>query len=225
MDNKEVLKKTIKKIVKEELDRSFSKRKHIREVRYFHPSGKTLPNGSNIQRGGFLNECRQNKNAYTLDEGVHGEQYGLAKFRGGIITFSTDINAIQMSSNAFINKIKQTIETFKQRFGKDKLIHKVITKFNSNSEEEYIGAYSVGNFFHGRYVGDNGEMYNEKSLSVEVNGLSSRSLFRLAEYIAETFRQETVLVKDLNNGKIFLVDAVPSDVPLEKEMERINTEV
>lgn len=197
----------------------------VREIKHFHPSGKPMPNGSHIQRGGYLNECRLNANAYTLDEGVHGEQYGLAKYRGGIITFSTDINAAELSPNKLINKIKQVIETFKQRLGKDKLIHKVISVFDKENEEEYIGSYSVGHFFKGRYVGDSGEMFSEKSLSVEVNGLSSKSLVRFAERIADTFRQETVLVKDLNCNKIFLVDTEPSNEPLDKSMERINTEV
>lgn len=197
----------------------------VREIKYFHPTGKPMPNGSYIQRGGYLNECRLNTNAYTLDEGVHGEQYGLAKYRGGIITFSTDINAMELSDNPLINKIKQTVETFKQRLNKDKMIHKAITLFDKENNEEYIGSYSVGHFFKGRYVGDKGEMFNEKSISVEVNGLGSKSLVNLAERIADMFRQETVLVKDLNTNKIFLVDSEPSDEPLDKAMERINTEV
>lgn len=197
----------------------------VREIKHFHPSGKPMPNGSYIQRGGYLNECRLNANAYTLDEGVHGEQYGLAKYRGGIITFSTDINAMELSDNPLINKIKQAVETFKQRLNKDKMIHKAITLFDRENDEEYIGSYSVGHFFKGRYVGDKGEMFNEKSVSVEVNGLGSKSLVKLAERIADMFRQETVLVKDLNTNKIFLVDSEPSDEPLDKAMERINTEV
>lgn len=197
----------------------------VREIKHFHPSGKPMPNGSYIQRGGYLNECRLNANAYTLDESVHGEQYGLAKYRGGVITFSTDINAMELSDNPLINKIKQAVETFKQRLKKDKMIHKAITLFDKENDEEYIGSYSVGHFFKGRYVGDKGEMFNEKSVSVEVNGLSSKSLVKLAERIADMFRQETVLVKDLNTNKIFLVDNEPSDEPLDKAMERINTEV
>lgn len=197
----------------------------VREIKHFHPSGKPMPNGSYIQRGGYLNECRLNANAYTLDESVHGEQYGLAKYRGGVITFSTDINAMELSDNPLINKIKQAVETFKQRLKKDKMMHKAITLFDKENDEEYIGSYSVGHFFKGRYVGDKGEMFNEKSVSVEVNGLSSKSLVKLAERIADMFRQETVLVKDLNTNKIFLVDSEPSDEPLDKAMERINTEV
>lgn len=196
----------------------------VREIKYFHPSGKPMPNGSHFQRGGFLHECKLNKENYKLDEAVHHEQYGLADYRGGIITFSTDINALELSKNAVMNKIRQTVETFKQRLLRFKKIHNLINQFNKKGDE-FIGAYSVGNFFHGKYVGDNGEMFNEKSLSLEINGLSSKSLFRLAEDIAEDFKQQTVLVKDLNNNKIFLVNSKPSDTPLEKEMERINTKV
>ena len=205
------------------ISENISFRSKIHEVKYFHPEGRSMPNGSHYQRGGFLKECLDNRNAYVLDEGVHGEQYGLAKYRGGVITFSADINAIELSPNKFVNKIKQVIETFKQRIGRHKIIHSLINKFNKD-DGEYIGAYSVGNFFKGKYVGDNGEMFNEKSLSVEVNGLSSRGLLKLAEFIANEFRQETVLVKDFNANKIFLVDGKPSDEPLEKEMERINTD-
>ena len=199
-------------------------KKNVHEVKYFHPSGKPIPNGCGFQRGGYLNECRINKNAYSMDESVHDEQYGLAKYRGGIITFSTDINAVKLHPSAFINKIKQFLETYKQRFNKDKMIHRQINRFNSEGGE-HIGAYSFGNFFKGKYVGDNGELYDEKSISIEVNGISSWSLVKLAEEFAKLFKQETVMVKDLNINKIFLVDDKPSDVPLDKEMQRINTEV
>lgn len=144
---------------------NFFGRKNVKEVKYFHPSGKSLPNGSHFQRGGFLHECQQNKDAYILDEGVHCEQCGLSKYRGGVITFP--------------NQFKE--------------------------KSESIGVYSVGNFFKGNFVGESGEMYDETSLSIDVNGLSSESLIQLAENIAEKFHQENVLVKDLNNGKIFLV--------------------
>lgn len=33
---------------------------NIREIEYFSESGKGMPNGSHIQRGGFLTECYRN---------------------------------------------------------------------------------------------------------------------------------------------------------------------
>ena len=86
-------------------------------------------------------------------------------------------------------------------------VNKTIIKYNiENPIDEYIGAFSIGNFFSGRYISDNGKVFDEKSLSVEINGISTEALIYFAEEIAIEFNQETVLLKDLNNNKIFLVD-------------------
>lgn len=195
-------------------------------MKYFHPQRQTMPNGSHYQRGGFLQECRENLNSFILDEGVHGNQYGMAKYRGGIIVFSTDVNAVELDKNKIINKIKQVITTFKNQLKKDTIIHNVMNKFNDKGGE-YIGAYSVGNFFKGKYVGDNGEMYNERSLAVEINGLSSESLLKVAEMIAQEFMQETVLVKDLNKNKIYTANSIPmvDGSSLDAELDKVNTDV
>lgn len=178
----------------------------MREVRYFHPSGHTMPNGSHIQRGGYLAECRRNAESFTLDESVHGEQYKFLDYRGGVIVLPTDVDVVEMSQNTVLDKVKQVVMTYGNRLRKGRVICKPL----NGEGAEHIVAYSVGRSFTGKYVGDNGEMYDEKSLSVEVNGLSGRSLLRFAEMLADIFRQETVLVKDLNTGKIYLVDPIPS---------------
>ena len=188
-----------------------------REIEYFHPEGKTMPNGHSIQRGGYIQECIKNAESFVLDEGVHGEQYGLSKYKGGVIVFATDVNAVKLHDNNVINKVKQFIETIKNRWGKDKIVHNAINRFNKDSEER-IGAYSLGNFFKGKYIGDNGEMFSDKSISLEIDGLSSKSLLRLAEILATDFKQETVLVKDLNKNKIYLADE-ETDIPLWKTKE------
>lgn len=184
----------------------------FRELKHFHPSGQPMPeNISNLHKcSGYLSECHKNMASFTLNEGVHPEQYGLKDYRGGIIVFSTDVNAVKLSDNAFINKIRQYVETFKNRWNKGSIVHSAINDFNTNSAE-YIGAYSIGNSFHGCYVGDNGEKYDEKSLTVEINGLSSDALLELAELICKHFKQETVLVKDLNKNKMYYADAIKSD--------------
>ena len=198
------------------------------EIINFSPNGeKNTPNGSIYQKGGFLNECRKNKNSFIVNnnqfliskegvitEGVHSEQYGLYDYKGGIIIFSTDVNSLELSESKILNWLYKNIKTLKNRlFAKSKL-NKIITKFNSFSNkkiedrdiDDYIGAFSIGNFFSGRYVGDNDKTFNEKSLSIEINGISTDALIYLAEEIATDFNQETVLVKDLNTSKIFLVN-------------------
>ena len=178
----------------------------VREVRHFHPSGLAMPNGSHIQRGGYLAECRKNAESFTLDDEVYGEQYGFLDYRGGVIVLPTAINAVEMSHDVFQNKVNQVVSAYGSRLRKGRIIRKSL----NGEDTEHIVAYSVGRSFTGKYVGDNGEMYDEKSLSVEVNGLSGRSLLRLAKMLAGTFMQETVLVKDLNTGKIYLADPIPS---------------
>lgn len=198
----------------------------FKEVRYFHPNGGNLPNGSYYQKGGFMNECRKNADSFILDEGVHGEQYGLSKYRGGVIVFAVNVNAIKMSDNKVLNAIRQFVETNKNRFKKDSIVHKTILRFNNDDSKnngESIGAYSLGNFFKGKYVGDNGEMFNDNSICLEINGLSSKSLLKLAEMIADRFKQETVLVKDLNKNKIYLADSTESDDTFEKDLDNVNT--
>lgn len=222
----------LKELIRESIQKVFSngslnKKYTIKEVKYFHPNGGTLPNGSNYQKGGFLYECRKNVNSFVLDEGVHGEQYGLSKYRGGMIVFAVNVNAVKLSNNKIINSLKQFIETTKNSFNKDKIVHGAIIDFNNDKTRnsgEYIGAYSLGNFFKGKYVGDNGEMFNDKSICLEINGLSSKSLLKLAEMIADRFKQETVLVKDLNKNKIYLADSNEYDDSFDSDLDNINKE-
>ena len=178
----------------------------VREVRHFHPSGLAMPNGSLIQRGGYLAECRRNAESFTLDDGVHGEQYGLLDYRGGVIVLPTDVDAVEMSQNTVLDKVNQIVSAYGNRLRKGRIIRKSL----NGEGTEHIVAYSVGRSFTGKFVGDKEEVYDEKSLSVEVNGFSGRSLLKFAEMLADVFRQETVLVKDLNTGKIYLADPIPS---------------
>lgn len=196
--------------------------KHFKEIRYFSKDGKSLPNGIGFQRGNFLHECKVNSEAFLLNEDVHNNQYGLSKYRGGIIVFSTDVNAVSLDKNKILNKIKQIIATFKQRMNTGSILHKLVNSFNKyNKSEDYIGAYSIGNAFKGKYVGDNGEEYSERSTTIEINGLSTEGLLRLAEMIARIFHQETVLVKDLNKNKFYLANGLRrSETP---DLTNINT--
>ena len=110
----------LRNIIKETLNKVFNENKSIIEIKYFHPSGKTLPNGSFYQKGGFLRECKINKESFILTEDIHDKQYNMKDYRGGIIVFSTDVNAVILHKNGFINKLKQFLTTFLQRWNKDK---------------------------------------------------------------------------------------------------------
>lgn len=180
----------------------------IQEIKYFHPSGrKELPNGNFYQKGGFIRECSMNANSFVLSEDIHGDPYGTVDDRGGVIVFATGVSAVQLHCNRLHTFIKQFLKTQSQRFNNGKKAHKTID--NEPDTNSSAGAYCFGNCFRGKYVGDNGEMFNDTSLALEINGLSSKGLMRLAGYITKEFLQDTVLVKDLNVSKIYLVHQQP----------------
>jgi len=161
----------------------------------------------------------------SLVEGVHPEQYGLAKWRGGIIVFSVSVNAVNDNAKTLAAKLKQTIinkfETFKNIVLKNKKLSNLIAKYNlSNDEEAFIGAFTIGNFFPGRYTGDNGKIYNETSTSIEIAGVPSEVLLALAALISAEFKQESVLVKDNNLNKYYLADKTKVQ-NLTKELEKL----
>ena len=39
-----------------------------KEIKHFHPTDKPLPNGSCIQKGGNMLECRANANSFVVDD-------------------------------------------------------------------------------------------------------------------------------------------------------------
>lgn len=119
--------------------------------------------------------------------------------RGGIIVFSTDVNAIQLSKNKIVNWIKQKVTTLSNRFKTTSMIDNIADKHN------LIG-WTVGHYLDGRYKAKNGQMFGENSLSLEIIGVKSDKLISIAEDICRDFNQESVLLKDNNNGRILFVN-------------------
>jgi hypothetical protein len=218
----------------------------IKEIKYFSNDGNNkLPNGHPFQKGWYLKECLDNSNKFKkynnqylikenfeLVEAIHNKQYSLYDYRGGIIVFSTDINSKTLNPNKILNWFESKGKTYLNRFFSKSKINNLVTKFNDDKGEkkmlgdeeitDYIGAFSIGNFFSGRYLDDNGDIFDEKSLSLEINGMSSKGLIYFAELIAKEFNQETVLVKDLNINKIFLVNPHKGS---DYDLSNINTKV
>lgn len=108
--------------------------------------------------------------------------------KGGIIVFSQEVNAVQMSKNKLINWVKQKLSTFKNKASGKSAIDRIAQK------HDLVG-WTIGNFLKGRYTGKNGKVYSEDSLSVEIIGVSDDTLIEIAEELCREFDQETVLVK------------------------------
>lgn len=115
-------------------------------------------------------------------------------------------------------------ETVKSRALKYKKREQIRNLFNK-SQGEQLYAYSVGHAFRGKYQTDDGKLYDENSVTFEINCISSESLLKLAELVAKSFAKEMVLVKDLNNNKIYLADAIIMDKNLDDALSELDVKL
>ena len=88
---------------------------------------------------------------------------------------------------------------YKNRFSYSKKINTVINKHKD------VYGITIGNFVKGRYKADDGSMYDGKSLSIEIIGISTETLNSVAEDLTKEFKQETVLVKSYEINQSYLV--------------------
>jgi hypothetical protein len=161
-----------------------------------------------LQMNSFSVDRNNDQDAETfyidLTDGSELNEINLEYFdyKGGIIVFSTDINAVQVSKNKLINFIFSKMQSIKNAI----LINKKIDKVIKQHETQLKGiGLTVGNFVKGRYVADNGVIYDEKSASVEIIGVQTNVLNEIANSLREEFKQESVLVKNYEDEKIYLV--------------------
>lgn len=121
------------------------------------------------------------------------------ELKGGIIVFSTDVNALELSKNNLINTVLKYLKTIENRL---KLTDKLIKLIN-HYEEVY--GITIGAFTRGKYKAQNGSIFNELSVSIEIIGISTEVLDSLAKDLCEEFHQESVLVKNYQDNKIYLI--------------------
>lgn len=119
--------------------------------------------------------------------------------KGGIIVFSTDVNAVELSPNSLKNWLKKKVATFSNRFNSTKKIDKIADK------HQLVG-WTIGHYLDGRYKAKNGKKYGENSLSVEVIGIGFEKLLEIAEDICRDFKQESVLLQDFTSGRVLFVN-------------------
>ena len=120
--------------------------------------------------------------------------------KGGIIVFSQNENVDRPSNNKLIYWARQRLSSYNDKTSgesaKDKLSHK-----------HNIVGWTIGNFFKGSYTGEDGEIFSEDSLSVEIIGVSDDSLIEIAEELCRVFALKTALVKTYSErNRIFLVN-------------------
>lgn len=119
--------------------------------------------------------------------------------KGGIIVFSTEVNALKQSNNSIINWLKQKMMSISNRLNATKKIDKIATDNN-------LVGWTIGKYLDGRYKAKNGKTYGENSLSIMIVGVTFDTLIQIAEALCKSFTQEAVLVKDFSSGRILFVN-------------------
>lgn len=119
--------------------------------------------------------------------------------QGGMIIFSTEVNAIKQSENKIINWLKKKIKSIKNKL-------KTYSKVDQIAQKYDLVGWTVGKFLNGRYTGRDHKVYDENSISVEIVGITSETLIKIAEDICKEFEQESVMVKDYNTKKVLFVN-------------------
>jgi hypothetical protein len=79
------------------------------------------------------------------------------------------------------------------------LINEVLDK------ELQKAGWTIGRFGHGRFVADDGTVFNDRSTVIQIAGISSEKLKEIAMQLAIYFNQNSVMVFDDNTGKSFLM--------------------
>ena len=180
----------------------------------FHPEGKTGYQGM-WAMAGWIDKVKKNVNAFkplSKQAAISPEQFDIARHRGGMIVFSPQVNAVKLNEDEKENEKQQNFLSDWQSSFAEGLSSDLVADYVAKYAKDYQG-YTFGKGFSGHYVSKSGKIFDEKSLTLEIIGISSQDLIELAETLAWAFFQETVLVKDYNNGKVYLVDGRVSDNP------------
>lgn len=132
-------------------------------------------------------------------------------YKGGIIVFSTEVNANEASTNKLLNFIKKKLSTVKNTMTYKSKVSNVLKNYDAVNPEVKIIGWTLGTFVHGMYTAEDGSVYDEKSLSLELVGIPQKDLFKVAELICREFNQQSVLVKSYDTGRIVFINAEPMD--------------
>jgi hypothetical protein len=161
-------------------------------IKYFHPKGMSLPNGSYYKKGVFINECSENKDKFVFHTSTNEEAPKIPQYRGGMLVFMA--SAVQNPNNEIKGAVRRFINAKQKHFPNDIIV-----------------IYPWNKSFKGKFIGNNGEVFNNKSICLEISGLSCHGLLELADMLTERFGQKAVLVKDLNQDEIYLVTPNETD--------------
>lgn len=141
--------------------------------------------------------------------------------RGGIITFSSNIthktvDGERVPVSSLRERLFAKIKSLINRWTAPQKVDQAVKSIN-----QPVG-YSLGNFFSGRYVDGEGNVFDEKSTSLDILNISSDNLYKIAKELCNEFNQNSVMIYDRNKNQYYEYenDNIPS--PSDDEPWKLN---
>ncbi len=122
---------------------------------------------------------------------------------------------------AWLDKVRKNVQAFKPSYDSDKpsggmivfaerqnippsLLLDCVKTYNKDSQN-----HTIGKGFLGQYLTVYNSNFNFNSLTLEIAGIDTQALIKLAEDLAWNLLQNCLLIKDYNNGKVYLTESQP----------------
>ncbi len=107
--------------------------------------------------------------------------------KGGIIVFPYASNETQLSPDDIADWFEKKMIDIKNHYSK-----------KSATANQDLAPWTVGKYLSGSYVSDHRDLFIEYSLSLEVIGIKSDTLYKMAEEMSKDFGYKSILVNDYN---------------------------
>lgn len=116
---------------------------------------------------------------------------------GGSVSFSLTVNAVRVSHHSLINNVLARARTLHNRIIMRRRLRETCLTHG-------VKGWSV-TCRDGHYLSPEGKRYNEKSYSIEMVGVSSETLQRVAIDLCRHFAQRSALIHDYNDARFIRV--------------------
>ena len=125
---------------------------------------------------------------------------------------------------AWLDKVRKNVQAFKPSYDSDKPSGGMIVFAEEQNIPprlllDCVKTYSkdcqnhiIGKGFLGQYPTVYNNNFNSNSLTLEIAGIDTQALIKLAEDLAWNLLQDCLLIKDYNNGKVYLTESHPKIV-------------
>lgn len=134
---------------------------------------------------------------------------------GGMIVFASTVNAV----DGIDDEMKALLSEYQESFGAG-YFRETVDSYRQEKGLEGIG-YTLGHGFSGRYVNGD-DQFDDNSFTVDIAGVDSETLQGIAEDLCHNFSQQSVLVRDYNENKTYLVNGNRSTTEDNEEVSEQN---